>query len=81
MAKRANPRGCQFVRGFLLGMLYAQGKMLTTARIRREMRVSRPTAKRDMRLIRKLVIVTPSKPLIGLKAHLPQQTLPLKKAA
>jgi porphobilinogen deaminase len=81
MAKRANPKGCQFVRGFLLGMLYAQGKVITTARIRREMRVSKPTAKRDMKLIRGLVVVRSSKPLQAMNYHQPQATLPLKKAA
>jgi hypothetical protein len=64
----------QLVRGFLLGMLYEQGKVLTTARIRRELRVSRATAKRDMGWIRKLVPVLSSKPLIGLRRHLPQRT-------
>jgi DNA-binding transcriptional regulator GbsR (MarR family) len=81
MAKRANPRGCQLVRGFLLGMLYAQGKTLTTARIRRELRVSQATAKRDMKAIRKVVLVRPSKPFVECKNHQPQATMPLKKAA
>lgn len=81
MAKRANPRGCQFARGFLLGLLYARGFALTTKRIRNELRVSRATAKRDMTQIRLLVPVRASKPLTGLKAHQPQETLPMKKAA
>lgn len=81
MAKRANPRGCQFVRGFLLGMLYAQGKTLTTARIRRDFRVSKATAKRDMKEIRRIVVVRPSKPVGELKNHQPQATMPLKAAA
>lgn len=69
MAKRANPRGSQFVRGFLLGMLYAQGKVITTERIRRELRASVATAKRDMALIASLVKVTPSKALTCQKEH------------
>lgn len=69
MAKRRNPRGSQFARGFLLGMLYAQGKVLTTERIRRELRASRATAKRDMRVIASLVKVTPSKALGSQKVH------------
>lgn len=77
--KRANPRGCQLVRGFLLGMLYEQGKVITTARIRRELRVSRATAKRDMVWIRKLVPVLPSKPFIGCMMYQPQRTLPRKR--
>jgi hypothetical protein len=81
MAKRINPRGCQLARGFLLGLLYARGFKLTTERIRNELRVSKATAKRDMVQIRKLVPVRPSKPHIALKRHLPQETLPLKKAA
>jgi hypothetical protein len=59
--KRANPRGSQLVRGFWLGMLYAQGVALTTDRIRREMGASRATAKRDLAQIAELVNVTPSK--------------------
>lgn len=81
MAKRANPRGCQLSRGFLLGLLYARGFKLSTARIRRELRVSRATAKRDMVQIRKLVPVRSSKPAIAVKRHLAQETLPMKKAA
>jgi hypothetical protein len=81
VAKRANPRGCQLARGFLLGLLYGRGFVLTTARIRKELRVSRATAKRDMVQIRKLVPVRSSKPAINVKRHLPQATVPLKKAA
>jgi hypothetical protein len=43
--------------------------------------VSRATAKRDMVQIRKLVPVRSSKPAIAIKRHLPQATVPLKKAA
>lgn len=81
MAKRANPRGSQFVRGFLLGLLYSQGKMLTTKRIRREFRVSKATAKRDMAQVRTLVVVRPSKPFPGCTTNQPQATIPMKKAA
>lgn len=80
MAKRANPRASQLVRGFILGQLYEKGFRLTTARIR-GLGASKATAKRDMKAIRKLVPVRSSKPVIGLKRHLPQTTLPLKKAA
>lgn len=59
--KRRNPRASQIVRGFRLGVLYAHGEVLTTARIRSLLRVSRATAKRDMSAIAKLVKVTPSK--------------------
>lgn len=80
MAKRANHRGSQLARGFLLGMLYSQGKVLTTARIRREFRVSKATAKRDMAVIRTFVLVRPSKPRSNMKHHIPQATI-LRKVA
>jgi hypothetical protein len=79
MPKRANPRGCQFERGFLVGMLYGRGSPITTARIRKLFRVHRSTAKRDMKVIRKIVPVLPSKPFIGCKVHQPQRTV--KRAA
>lgn len=75
MAKRRNPKGSQFARGFLLGMLYAQGKVLTTERIRRELRASRATAKRDMKVIASLVNVTPSKALTCQKQHFPRMAV------
>lgn len=81
MAKRANPRGSQLARGFLLGLLYARGFRLTTARIRNELRVSRATAKRDMTQIRRLAPVRSSRPVAGMRNHVPQETLPVKKAA
>lgn len=74
MAKRA-ARGSQLVRGFILGQLYASGHILTTARIRRELKASRATAKRDMAAISELVAVTPSKPVIGLKNHIQRKTI------
>lgn len=52
-----NPKATPLVRGFLLGMLYEKGHTLTTARIRREMKVSKATAKRDMTKIAGLVPV------------------------
>jgi hypothetical protein len=73
--KRANPRGCQFVRGFLLGMLYERGHTITTARIRRELRASRATAKRDMKHIRTLVPALPRKPLASARGHAAQRTV------
>lgn len=80
MAKRANPRSCQLVRGFILGQLYEKGHRITAARIR-GLGVSRATAKRDLKAIRQLVPVRASKPVAGMKRHLPQETLPLKRAA
>lgn len=79
MAKRRNPRACQLVRGFLLGLAYEQGHTITTERIRKDMGASRATAKRDMKEIAKLVLVTPSKPVASLKAHFSRRTL--RKAA
>jgi hypothetical protein len=73
MAKRANPRACQLVRGFLMGLAYGSGHRLTTARIRK-LGASRATAKRDMKAIRKLVPVLPSKPILGMIYHVAQQT-------
>lgn len=75
--KRANPRGCQLVRGFLMGLAYQAGHKLTTARIRK-LGASRATAKRDMKLLRKLVPVLPSKPLLGMRHHVAQQTKPIR---
>jgi len=75
MAKRRNPRGCQLTRGFILGSLYAQGKILTTRRIRQDLRVSRATAKRDMKVIRTIVPVMPSKPISCLRVHQAQRTI------
>lgn len=76
----SNPRGCT-MRGFLLGMLYAQGKVLTTARIRKELGVSQATAKRYMQGIRRVVAVSAPKPFVGCAGNQPQFTLPLRKAA
>lgn len=73
--KRRNPRACQLVRGFLLGMAYAKGQVLTSARIRRDLRVSKATAKRDMRALAGVVDVSPSKPVQGLKVHIGRRTL------
>lgn len=73
MPKRANPRGSQLERGFLLGMLYEQGRDITTARIRRLFRVSKATAKRDMQLIRTIVTTLPSKPLTLMRHHVAQR--------
>lgn len=78
MAKRGNPRCSQLVRGFLLGALYERGHTLTTARIRRDLRVSRATAKRDLDAIAAVVKVTPSKPIQGLREHQQRQA---RKAA
>ena len=75
MATRANAKACPLARGFLLGMLYAGGKVLTSDRIRRELGVSRATSKRDMSKIAGLVPVTPSKPIRGLKAHATRRTV------
>lgn len=69
--KRRNPRASQFVRGFRLGLFYAGGRVLTTRGIRRELGVSRATAKRDMKAIAKLVKVTPSK-VNGQSEHFPR---------
>lgn len=74
MAKRRNPKGSQLVRGFILGQLYERGHKLTTARIR-GLGASRATAKRDMTALALLVKVTPSKPLAGLKHHLPKMAM------
>jgi Fic family protein len=74
VAKRA-ARGSQLVRGFLLGMMHAKGHVLTTARIRNELKASKATAKRDMQQIARLVTVTPSKPIAGLRNHIPRRTL------
>lgn len=57
-----NPSATLFVRGFLLGMLYAQGKVITTTRIREELRVSKATAKRDMQKVARLVDVKSTRP-------------------
>lgn len=73
MAKRRNLRGCQLARGFLLGLAYQSGHRLTTARIRK-MGASRATAKRDMKVIRKLVPVLPAKPILGMLYHVAQRT-------
>lgn len=73
MAKRANPRGCQLVRGFLAGLAYGNGHNLTTARIRK-LGASKATAKRDMAKIRKLVPCLSSKPLLGILYHVAQRT-------
>lgn len=73
MAKRGNPRACQLSRGFLLGQLHAKGHTLTTARIRK-LGVSKATAKRDMRAIRKLVPAVSSKPVIGMRNYVAQRT-------
>jgi len=73
MAKRCNPRATQLVRGFLLGLAHGSGHVLTTARIRK-MGASKATAKRDMKAIRKLVPVLPSKPVLGLLYHVAQRT-------
>ena len=75
MAKRAAV-GNQFVRGFLLGMMHAKGHVLTTARIRRELKASRATAKRDMRAIAGLVKVTPSQPVRGMAVHVARRSVP-----
>ena len=80
MAKRANPRASQLVRGFILGQLYEKGHRLTTARIR-GLGASKATAKRDMAQLRQLIQVRSSKPVAGLKQHIAQETLPIKKAA
>ena len=74
MAKRA-ARGSQLVRGFILGQLYASGHVLTTAKIRRELKASRATAKRDMAAIAELVAVTPSNSVMGLKNHIQRKTI------
>lgn len=68
-----NPMATPLVRGFLLGKLYEQGFVLTTARIRKEMRVSKATAKRDMKKIAGLVAVTPSQPVQGMIGHMPRK--------
>lgn len=41
-----------FERGFALGRLLESGVTLTTSRIREQFRVSRATAKRDLRAVR-----------------------------
>lgn len=43
-------------------MLYAQGKVITTTRIREELRVSKATAKRDMQKVARLVDVKSTRP-------------------
>ena len=70
--KRLNPKAPQIVRGFRLGLLYAQGEVLTSSRIRRLLRVSRATAKRDMRAVATLVKVTPSKANGRQREHFPR---------
>jgi len=67
--KRASPRGSQLVRGFWLGMLYAEGVPLTTERIRHDFGVSKATAKRDMRQIADVTRVTPSKVKANQREH------------
>lgn len=67
--KRRNPRASQLARGFRLGLFYARGRVLTTRSIRRELGVSRATAKRDMKAIAKLVKVPPSKATASQKEH------------
>lgn len=64
------------MRGFILGMLHAKGHVLTTARIRRELKASKATAKRDMRAISELVEVTPSQPVRGMIVHVPRRSVP-----
>jgi hypothetical protein len=73
VAKRHFPRSTQLVRGFLLGLAYQSGHSLTTARIRK-MGASKATAKRDMKAIRKLVPVLPSKPRLWMLYHVAQRT-------
>ena len=73
MAKRRNPKACQFARGFLLGLTYAKGHVLTTARIR-NMGVSKATAKRDMKVIRGLVPMLLTDPPLGKLPHAAQRT-------
>lgn len=68
--KRRNPRASQLARGFRLGLFYALGRVVTTRSIRRELGVSRATAKRDMKAIAKLVKVTPSKVTESQREHL-----------
>jgi len=70
--KRAAPRSSQFVRGFRLATLYAQGVVITTASIRKLLGVSRATAKRDMRAMASLVKVTPSKAMKRQREHFPR---------
>ena len=72
--KRGNPKGCQLARGFILGMAYAKGHSISTEKIRREIRVSKATAKRDMKVIRALVPTLPSKPVAGMVGHVAQRT-------
>lgn len=81
MSARRNPRSSQLVRGFLMGMLCAKGHILTSARIRSELRVSRATAKRDMRAIAGVVPVSESKPLTGMLNSAPRRTRRLAQFA
>lgn len=78
MAKRRNVRGSQLVRGFVLGQLYELGQAITTARIRK-LGLSRATAKRDMKALRTVIAVTPSKPFACARHHIQQRAV--KKAA
>lgn len=64
--------GSAFARAFVLGMLYESGQTITTARIRKEFGVAKATAKRDMKVIRSLVPVTPHRSFTG---QLPQRAL------
>lgn len=73
--KRDNKKATQLIRGFLLGSLYERGHVLTTAKIRREMRVSKATAKRDIAALADLIPVTPSKPVMGLKVHIQRRAI------
>lgn len=73
--KRGNLKASQLVRGFLLGSLYERGHLLTTSKIRREMRVSKATAKRDMVALANLIPVTSSKPVTSMKGNIPRRAL------
>lgn len=74
MAKR-DARGSQLVRGFILGMRYAKGHVLSTAIIRRELKASKATAKRDMKAIAKLVPTIGSQPVSGMRNHIARRTV------
>lgn len=76
--KRRNPVASQLVRGFLIGAMYERGHTITTERLRRELRVSKATAKRDFKALRAVAPVRGSKPVEGLRCHIPQV---LRKAA
>ena len=79
--KRANPRASQLIRGFLIGSLYEKGHLITTAKIRREMRVSSATAKRDMSALAEIISVTSAKPIIGLKRCVQRRAVKARAAA